>query len=88
MANQFYEERIPIPRFSLHYNKDLNYLLNVNRNIQVDGKDNSLLFLHIKSLDVSNMRMRFTLPDNDKTPQLCFIVYRRNEKDVNFFYAK
>ena len=83
MANQFYEERIPIPRFSLHYNEYLKYLLNAIQNIQVDGKDNSLLFLHIKSLDVSNMRMRFMLPDNDKTPELCFVVYERDETTNN-----
>ena len=78
MANQFYEERIPIPGFSLTYDNRSTTMYNVHRNIQVDGKNKSLLFLHIKSLNVSNMRIAFTLPDNAKTPQLCFIVIHRD----------
>ena len=78
MANQFYEERIPIPRFSLDYdNQDRNVAL-VAQNIHVEGKNRSLLFLHIKSLNLENMRFSFSLQDNDVHANFCFIRYKYN----------
>ena len=70
MANQFYEERIPIPGFSLTYSKSLKAVYNVQQNIQVEGQNKSLLFLHIKSLNLENMRIPFMLANNAEKPQL------------------
>ena len=50
----------------------------IAKNIQVEGQNKSLLFLHIKSLNLENMRFSFNLQDNDVHANFCFIRYAYN----------
>ena len=74
MQSRFYEDRIPIKPFKLEfYNEDIFGL--EARNIQINQMNNSILFLHIKSLYVGDMRIPYELPDNNTSPRLCFVEY-------------
>ena len=78
MESNFYEERVPVNPFNLALMKDRTFGIE-HPNIQIDEKNNSLLFLHIKTLNVSNMRLPYILPDNHITPYLCFITHEYQE---------
>lgn len=82
MQSRFYEDRIPIKPFKLQY-IDENITGIIARNIQIDQMNNSILFLHIKSLYVGDMRINYELPNNVISPKLCFLEFEiKNENYV------
>lgn len=78
MSHSFYEEKTRIANFGLYHMDGTQLIAHVHNDIHVENQANSLLFLHIKTLDVSNMRMPFSLHDNDSDAKLCFITFNRN----------
>ena len=56
MSHDIYEERVNIPNFSLSYLQSLNIFGTEHKNIEIyTNKERVLLFLHIKTMNLSNM---------------------------------
>lgn len=72
MDSGYYEERTPLKRFKLEHMAD-DYFGQQATDVMVEGMYERLLFMHIKYIDVADMRFAYELPNNDITPKLCFI---------------
>ena len=73
----FYEERTPNVNFKLEQTR-LGYFGVEHPNINVKTDCNALFFLHIKSLDLKNMRMPYRLPQNTTTAKIAYCIIENN----------
>lgn len=73
----FYEERTPNVNFKLEQTR-LGYFGVEHPNINVKTDCNALFFLHIKSLDLKNMRMPYRLPQNTTTAKIAYCIIEDN----------
>ena len=72
MDHNYYETRTPINPFKLELLEDGKFGIEA-KDMAIGGLTGSLFFLHIKSLNVGDMRIAYELPNNDEQPRIGFI---------------
>ena len=82
MAHDIYEERVNIPNFSLCYMQTLNIFGTEHKNIEIYTKNERvLLFLHIKTMNLSNMMFPHIISSADLYPRFAFSISEQGKEN-------
>ena len=83
MTSNIYEERINIANFSLSYLPTLKIFGTEHKGVETyRDNEEKLMFLYLKSMNLSNMMFPYTIPRSDKTPIFAFVINNTLDKST------